>query len=123
MLWWNSERWAKRRFDMLHEMEGKSADTGMYNSLFVCPVCGEPLQGNNLVDAKSIVEDNLYYVGGVLIVSDVWLHCNFEHRYTEEGTTMENPHKLVAVVKAAFDKKGKCFTFDIVEVHPAEKTR
>jgi len=89
----------------------------------ICPVCGRPLHDDNLVDAKSIVEDNLYYVGGVLIVSDVWLHCNFEHRYTEEGTTMENPHKLIAVVKAAFDKKGKCITFDIVEVHPAEKTR
>jgi len=109
------------------ERRHEEIDTSMLQQkkdvTFVCPVCGRPLHGNNLVDAKSIVEDNLYYVGGVLIVSDVWLHCNFEHRYTEEGTTMENPHKLIAVVKAAFDKKGKCITFDIVEVHPAEKTR
>ncbi|KYK32606.1 MAG: hypothetical protein AYK19_15305 [Theionarchaea archaeon DG-70-1] len=88
---------------------------------FVCPVCGKLLHKNNLVDAKSIVEDNLYYVGGILIVSDVWLHCDFEHRYDEDGMTLDEPHNLVAVVKAAFDKKGDCIHFDIMDIRPREK--
>jgi len=83
---------------------------------FVCPVCEKPLHTSNLVDMKSIVEDNLYYVGGVKIVSDTILHCDFEHRYDEEGFTLENPHPLVATVKAAFDITGDCIHFTIVDI-------
>lgn len=83
---------------------------------FVCPVCKKLLHESNLVDMKSIVEDNLYYFGDVRIVSNVRLECDFEHRVDDEGFTLENPHKLVAVVNAEFDETGNCVQFDIVEV-------
>ena len=85
---------------------------------FVCPVCRKFLHADSLVDMKSIVEDNLYGTGGVLIVnSRVELHCNFEHRY-EKGFTLDEPHKLMAVVDAAFDRSGACIHFEIVDILP-----
>ncbi len=97
----------------------KNADTG--EGLFqecniVCPVCKMVLHEDNLVDLKSVVEDNLYYVGGVLIVGKVRLHCEFEHRFDEAEVSTDDPHKLVAVVDAEFDESGKCIHFEIVEV-------
>jgi len=84
----------------------------------ICPVCRGPLHTTNLVDVKSIVEDNLYYEGGVLLVDcPVKLHCNFEHRYHKEGFTLDEPHNLVAVVEAVFNNKGNCIHFAILEVH------
>ena len=91
-------------------------DTGRHN-VCICPVCGEPLHGDNLVDAKSIVEDNLYYVGGVRIMnSRVPLACDFQHRFDKGGVTLDEPHELVAVVTAEFDGSGACIQFEIVEV-------
>jgi len=111
----------------LKEMEEKEhAEKGIDSlskpkSAFVCPICKTLLTDTNLVDAKSVVQDNLYYVGGVFIAdSHVYLYCNFEHRYTEEGNTLENPHPLIAKVKTIFDKKGECICFDILEVHPGK---
>ena len=81
----------------------------------ICPVCGMVLHEDNLVDLKSIVEDNLYYVGGVQIVnSRVLLHCDFEHCYDENGFLMKS-HPLVAVVEAVFDMK-ECVHFEIKEI-------
>ena len=89
--------------DVLHEHE------------VICPVCGMVLHEDNLVDLKSIVEDNLYYVGGVQIVnSRVLLHCDFEHCYDENGFLMKS-HPLVAVVEAVFDLK-ECVHFEIKEI-------
>lgn len=86
-----------------------------------CPVCGKLLHEDNLVDVKSVVEDNLYYVGGVSIVDcTVHLHCYFEHQFEETETTMDEPHKLMAAVDAEFDRSGVCVQFEIVEVLPAE---
>jgi len=83
----------------------------------VCPICEELLNQSNLVDVKSVVDDNLYYLSGVRIVnSQVELHCDFEHRFDEEGFTIEKPHRLVAVIEAAFDGFGRCIQFDIREV-------
>ena len=91
-----------------------------HEDMIVCPVCRKPFHEDNLVDMKSVVEDNLYYVGGVRIVGNTWLYCDFEHRFDEKGVTMNEPHKLVAVVNAEFDGSGKCIQFDIVEVLPTE---
>ena len=84
----------------------------------VCPVCKRVLHEDNLVDLKSVVEDSLYYIGGVLIVGKVRLHCEFEHRFDEAEISIDDPHKLVAVVDAVFDGSGKCVHFEIVEVLP-----
>jgi len=84
--------------------------------LFVCPVCTKLLHVDNLVDCRSIVEDNLYHVGGVLIVnSRVELHCSFEH-WCNEGYTLDEPHELMAVVDAVFDRSGDCIHFEIVDI-------
>lgn len=88
------------------------------NAISICPVCKNPIHETNAVDTKSIVEDNLYYVGGVLIKDcPVRLYCDFEHCYAEEGVTLDEPHDLVAVVEAVFDTKGNCTRFTIVEIH------
>ena len=87
---------------------------------FVCPECRKLIHVNNFVDMKSIVDDNLYYVGGVLIVGKARLLCDFQHRYDEEGATMEEPHILVAVIDAEFDQSGRCIRFDTVEVQPVK---
>jgi hypothetical protein len=85
----------------------------------ICPVCGNQIHDTNLVDAEGIVDDILYSYGGVLIVdSEVTLLCECEHRYDEDGFTIEEPHKLVAVVDAVFDESGKCTQFDITDIRP-----
>ncbi|KYK31960.1 MAG: hypothetical protein HXS48_26090 [Theionarchaea archaeon] len=104
---------------MKREPKKGHADTGtpLQDGTVDCPVCGNPLTKMNLVDMKSIVEDNLYFVGGVLIVGKVRLLCDFQHRYDEEEITLENPHALTALVDAEFDNKGECIHFDIMEVY------
>ncbi len=85
----------------------------------VCPVCGKVLYKDNLVDKESIIEDNLYFVGGVLIKNcTILLHCDFEHLFKERDITIDDPHQLVAVVSATFDGSGECVQFEIVEVLP-----
>lgn len=82
-----------------------------------CPVCRKLLHEDNLVDVKSIVEDNLYFVGGVRIMnSRVPLACDFQHRFDKGGVTLDEPHELVAVVTAEFDGSGACIQFEIVDV-------
>ena len=91
---------------------------------FVCPVCGNLLHERNLLDMESIIYDNLYHQGGVRIGSPrVWLYCDFEHCYDEEGLTMDNSHDLVGVIDAEFDHAGECTAFDIVEIRPAQTKR
>ena len=100
-----------------HTDVGGGLFTGHKDTEFVCPVCKRPLHEDNLVDMKSVVEDNMYYVGGVRIVnSRIVLHCDCEHQCDEEGLKLDNPHKLVAVVNAEFDDEGKCGHFEIKEV-------
>ncbi|KYK29602.1 MAG: hypothetical protein AYK19_19490 [Theionarchaea archaeon DG-70-1] len=84
---------------------------------FICPVCKKPLHEDNLVDMKSIVKDNLYYVGGIRIMnSRVPIACDFQHRLDKGGVTLDEPHELVAVVTAEFDGSGACIQFEIAEV-------
>ena len=86
-----------------------------------CPVCGRPLKKDDLVDVKSVVEENLYDIGGVRIVdSHVRLECDFEHRFDEKGFTLDEPHELVAVVDAAFDERGTCTQFVITSILAGE---
>jgi hypothetical protein len=83
----------------------------------VCPVCGRQLHDTNLVDAEGIIDDKIYSEGEVLIVdSEVTLLCEFEHRYDEDGVTIEGPHNLVAVVDAEFDGSGECIRFVITDI-------
>ena len=89
---------------------------------FCCPVCGNPLHETNLPDKESIVKDNLYHEGGVLILSShVLLRCDFEHLFEKEDITLDEPHELVAFVEAVFDETGECIQFNISEIHPAKK--
>ena len=85
----------------------------------VCPVCGRQLHDTNVVDAEGIIDDKIYADGGMLIVdSKVKLLCEFEHRYDEDGFTIEESHELVAVVDAEFDGSGECIRFVITEIRP-----
>ncbi|KYK33006.1 MAG: hypothetical protein AYK18_15205 [Theionarchaea archaeon DG-70] len=108
---------------MSKKMEEKGSNTNgdsdqdHKNARFVCPVCRKPLHKKNLVDARSIVEDNLYFVGGVRIVdSRVELYCDFQHQFDEEGITMDNPHKLTAIVDVHFDQSGDYIQFEILKI-------
>jgi hypothetical protein len=85
----------------------------------VCPVCGSQLHEINLVDKEGIIDEMLHSYGGLLIVdSEVTLLCECEHRYDEEEFTLEDPHKIVAVVDAVFDGSGECTQFEITEIRP-----
>lgn len=99
-----------------HASTGVEVDKQEYE--VICPVCGKRLHKNNLVDRKSIVDDNLYYVGGVRIVnSRVQLQCDFEHQFDIQGLRMDESHPLVAVVEAVFNEK-ECIELKIVEILP-----
>lgn len=109
-------------FDMLDRKKeiGYANSVGERKSRIDCPVCGRPLYKGDLVDVKSVVEDNLYDMGGVRLVdSKVRLECDVEHRFDEEGFTLDEPHELVVVVDAVFDGLGNCVQFAIKEVVPA----
>ena len=87
-----------------------------HENTLICPVCRRTLNSNNLVDMCSIVEDNLYYTGGVLIInSKVCLHCDFQHLF-DKGLPVDDPCQLVAVIDAVFDDKGKCVHFVVKEI-------
>ena len=110
---------SKRMEEEGHTDSGKGLPEEHTKERIVCPVCGKVLYEDNLVDVKSIVEDNLYYVGGVLIKNyTVLLHCDFEHCFEERDITIDDPHELIAVVSAEFDGSGECVQFEIVEVLP-----
>ncbi len=104
---------------MLRKTKQGQADTDQVKDedTLICPVCGRPLYEDNLVDAQSVVEDNLYDMGGVRIVDcTVHLECDFTHQFDEEGFTLDEPHNLVAVVDAEFDETGECIRFAITEI-------
>ena len=99
--------------------EGHTGQVTDAEDTLVCPVCGRLLKKGDLVDAQSVVEENLYDMGGVRIVdSHVRLECDVEHRFDEKGFTMDEPHELVVVVDAVFDGLGSCVQFAITEVLP-----
>lgn len=95
---------------------------GIEGKEFPCPVCGKRLGKRNLPGAKDVVEDGLYSNGNISIVnSTVVLECRFPHYYCEEeDATVDEIHDVVAVIKVAFDDKGKCALFDILEIRSAE---
>ena len=93
-------------------------------NVIICPVCGNPLHETNLPDKESIVKDNLYHEGGVLILSShVLLRCDFEHQFEKEDITLDEPHELVAFVETAFDESGECTRFVLVKIHAAENVK
>ena len=101
----------------------KKEQTGtvVKDDILACPVCGRPLYKGDLVDVESVVEENLYDLGGVRIVdSHVRLECDVEHRFDEKGFTLDEPHELVVVCDAVFDGLGSCVQFAIAEVVPVE---
>ena len=99
-------------------------DGNLGEKKFVCPVCGNQLHETNLPDKESIIRDNLYHEGGVLILSShVLLLCNFEHLFEKEDITLDKPHELVAFVEAAFDQSGECTRFVLVKIQPAENVK
>ncbi len=109
-------------------MESSKDGTGITDGNFrekkslIYPVCGNLLHERNLLDKESIIYDNLYHQGRVRIGSPrVRLYCDLEHRYDEEGFTMDDPHDLVGVIDTAFDQSGECIQFEVIEIYPAEK--
>ncbi|MGD2248924.1 MAG: hypothetical protein PVF58_11010 [Candidatus Methanofastidiosia archaeon] len=88
----------------------------------VCPVCKRVLHPDDVPDMARVIEENLYYTGGVLIVdSEVRIQCEFMHRLDEEGNFLDDPHGLIAIIVTLFDGIGKCTSFEIVEVIDQEK--
>jgi hypothetical protein len=108
----------------MKEIDEKDSDQEHGTSILsdkkvVCPVCGKILHEINLVDKKGIIDEMLYSYEGLLIVdSEVTLLCECEHRYDGEEFTIEDPHKIVAVVDAVFDGSGECTQFEITEIRP-----
>ena len=102
-----------------HTDSGKDLPEEHTKERIVCPVCGKVLHEDNLPDKESIVKDNLYHEGGVLILSShVLLRCDFEHLFEERDISIDDPHQSVAIVSATFDGSGECVQFEIVEVLP-----
>jgi hypothetical protein len=83
----------------------------------VSPVCNTPLHEDNLVDADSIVGNNLYCAGGVFLVGKQ-LPCDCEHRFNREEVTQNEPHNLAAGGDAVFDESGTCTHCEITEGLP-----
>ena len=85
-----------------------------------CPVCGKLISEKYLPDVEGFIDERLYYIGDVRIISAAVLECDFFHFYDEEEeVVLEDPHSLTAVVNTEFDHCGTCTTFEIVEIHPA----
>jgi hypothetical protein len=84
----------------------------------VCPVCGKELC-NQLPCRESVLGDSLVLTKYVRIVSSgITVECEFHHDRDEadEDTFLEEPHKLVAVIRMVFDNTGACTVFDIVDI-------
>lgn len=83
----------------------------------MCPVCGEEINEDNLPEVKGVIEDNLYYLGGVVIVSSsVQLLVDCWHELTSGGITLDDQHPLTAVIACRFDGEGKCVHFEVTEI-------
>lgn len=90
---------------------------------FVCPVCRKSLDEDNLPDAESSIQDNLYDCSNktIIINSKVTLKHEFPHfRDAEDDVALEFSHDLVAVIEAEFDSRGECVSFTILEILPHE---
>jgi hypothetical protein len=83
-----------------------------------CPVCGKPLGKENLPSIESVILDKIYYHNGIRFVnSKLFMELEFSHYIDEElGVPLEDPHEVQVVVRAEFDSKGTCTTFDIIEL-------
>ena len=90
----------------------------------VCPVCGKELC-NQLPCRESILGDSLILTEYVRIVnSEITVECRFYHERDEadEDTFLEEPHKLVAVIRLVFDNTGVCTVFDIVDIRAGDSS-
>ena len=90
----------------------------------VCPVCGKELC-NQLPCRESVLGDSLILTEYVRIVnSEVTVECRFYHERDEadEDTFIEEPHKLVAVIRMVFDSTGVCTVFDIVDIRVGDSS-
>ena len=90
----------------------------------VCPVCGKELC-NQLPCRESILGDSLILTEYVRIVnSEITVECRFYHERDEadEDTFLEEPHKLVAVIRMVFDNTGVCTVFDIVDIRVGDSS-
>ena len=90
----------------------------------VCPVCGKELC-NQLPCRESVLGDSLILTEYVCIVnSEVTVECRFYHERDEadEDTFLEEPHKLVAVIRMVFDSTGVCTVFDIVDIRVGDSS-
>ena len=94
---------------MIDKMENKQS--------VICPVCGGLLK-EQLPCMEGVLGDLFWDTKRIRIVtSEMVIECDFDHERDEENENfpLEVPHPLVADIKMSFDK-GKCTTFDILEV-------
>jgi hypothetical protein len=90
----------------------------------VCPVCGKE-SCNQLPCRESVLGDSLILTKYVRIVnSEITVECRFYHEHDEadEDTFLEEPHKLVAIIKMVFDNTGVCTVFDIVDIRVSDSS-
>jgi hypothetical protein len=91
--------------------------SGIAKEKIVCPVCKKVVHEVDLPNKESVIDENLYFEIGILIVdSDVTIYRKFEHMHDEQQGALVEPHDIVGVLKTHFDETGECTVFEIVEL-------
>ena len=93
--------------------------------VFSCPVCGGKLS-RQLPSMKGTLEDPYFFPLNIRIVDSVILIARkfFHDRDEDDGNfSLENPHSVMAVIKAVFDSEGACTEFEILDVYTPDSLR
>ena len=93
--------------------------------VFSCPVCGGKLS-RQLPSMKGTLEDPSLFPLNLTIVDSVILIVRkfFHDRDEDDGNfSLENPHSVMAVIKAVFDSAGACTEFEILDVYTPDSLR
>ena len=80
-----------------------------------CPVCKEELD-DQVPDMEGVFGELFYDGEKIRITSEVTIEADFCHAFDKEGFILDEPHPLVASIKAEFDSNGMCTTFDVLEI-------
>ncbi|MGD2251275.1 MAG: hypothetical protein PVF58_22990 [Candidatus Methanofastidiosia archaeon] len=99
------------------EQEKEKEGEQSHSEKIVCPVCKRVVHDIDLPNKESVIDENLYFESGILIVdSDVTLYRRFEHMHDEQKGALVQPHDIVGVLKTHFNETGECTVFEIVEL-------
>lgn len=95
--------------------KGKGKGKDSHSEKIVCPVCKKVVHECDLPNKVGVIDENLYFGSGILIVdSDVTLYRRFEHMHEEQQDVVDEPHDIVGVLNTHFDETGECTVFEIV---------